>query len=87
MEPLATFVTGFTMFVELNRDVYRFLRQEGVMEGMWRDPDGTGEEPLARYFAASLGAILADRADEVAGPRSTTNVAFERGCNAQIPTD
>ena len=55
------FATGFQMFVEMNRNLYRFLRAEGVMDSMWEEPDASIKEPVAESLAASLRAVFADR--------------------------
>jgi AcrR family transcriptional regulator len=53
--------TGFQMFVEMNRNLYGFLRAEGVMDSMWEEPDANMKEPVAESLAASLRAVFADR--------------------------
>jgi len=55
------FATGFQMFVEMNRNLYRFLRTEGVLDSMWDEPDSGRSEPVAESIAASLRAVFADR--------------------------
>lgn len=58
---VASFAAGFSMFVELNRDVYRFLKAEGVMDRMWEEPEGDWREPVAESLAGSLKNILRER--------------------------
>lgn len=55
------FATGFQMFVAMNRNLYRFLRAEGVLDSMWDEPGTAGAEPVAESLAASLRAVFADR--------------------------
>jgi AcrR family transcriptional regulator len=55
------FAVGFQMFVALNRNVYRFLRAEGVFDDMWDDAASSGGEPVAESIASSLGAIYGER--------------------------
>jgi AcrR family transcriptional regulator len=55
------FATGFQMFVELNRNLYRFLRAEGVMDRMWEEIDESTTEPVAASLAGSLEAIYRRR--------------------------
>ena len=58
--------TGFQMFVEMNRNLYGFLRAEGVMDSMWEESDANMKEPVAESLAASLRAVFADRGIEQA---------------------
>ncbi|MBM4269132.1 MAG: TetR/AcrR family transcriptional regulator [Deltaproteobacteria bacterium] len=55
------FATGFRMFVELNRNLYRFLRAEGVLESMWAEIDPSGAEPVAESLSGSLESIYRSR--------------------------
>jgi AcrR family transcriptional regulator len=57
---LSGFVTGFASFVEANRELYRFLRREGVMDEKWDLPPGEYREPFAESVAGSLQTILRD---------------------------
>lgn len=58
------YATSFQMFVAMNRNLYRFLRAEGVLDSVWEDPDAGIEDPLAVSLAASLRAVFARRVDE-----------------------
>jgi AcrR family transcriptional regulator len=64
---IVRFATGFQMFVEVNGNLYRFFRAEGVVDSTWSESDdGPREDPMAESFAASLLAVFADRGiDEV----------------------
>jgi len=55
------FGIGFQMFVGHNRNLYRFLRSEGVLDSMWDDRSDPGSEPVAHSIASSLRAIYGDR--------------------------
>jgi AcrR family transcriptional regulator len=57
------FATGFQMFVAMNRNLYRFLRIEGVLDSMWDDSAEGSAEPVATSLAASLRAVFAGRID------------------------
>lgn len=56
---LSGWVTGFASFVEANRELYRFLRREGVLDEKWDSPPGEWREPVAESLGASLESILA----------------------------
>lgn len=56
------FATGFQMFVAMNRNLYRFLRDEGVFDSMWDDAP-EGGEPVAASLAGSLRAVFGERID------------------------
>jgi hypothetical protein len=51
--------TGFASFVEGNRELYRFLCKEGVMDTKWELPRGEWSEPFAESLGRSLAAIVA----------------------------
>jgi len=57
---LSGWITGFASFVEANRELYRFLRREGVMDEKWDVPAGQYREPFAESVAGSLLTILKD---------------------------
>jgi AcrR family transcriptional regulator len=48
------FATSFQMFVELNQNLYRFLRSEGVLDRMWEDAAPPNPEPFSESVARSL---------------------------------
>ena len=58
---LSSWTTGFASFVDANRELYRFLRKEGVMDVKWEVPRGEWSEPIADNIGGSLAAIFADR--------------------------
>ena len=55
--------TSFQMFVAMNRNLYRFLRAEGVLDSMFEERAGV-EDPVALSLASSLHAVFAGRIDE-----------------------
>lgn len=55
------FATGFQMFVAMNRNLYRFLRAEGVLDSMWDETTEGAAEPVAASLAASLCAVFGER--------------------------
>jgi AcrR family transcriptional regulator len=57
---LSGWMMGFASFVEANRELYRFLRREGVMDVKWDVPAGQYREPFAESVAGSLQTILKD---------------------------
>lgn len=54
--------TSFLMFVAMNRNLYRFLRAEGVLESVFEDRAGT--DPVTVSLAASLREVFERRIDE-----------------------
>jgi AcrR family transcriptional regulator len=62
--------TGFASFVEGNRELYRFLCKEGVMDMKWELPRGQWSEPFAESLGRSLAAIVAARGVEDATART-----------------
>lgn len=59
---LVGFAGGFQMFVEFNRNLYRFFRAEGVLDRMWEEHGEPGShEPVAESLAHSLQSIFRDR--------------------------
>lgn len=58
---LSGWVTGFASFVEANRELYRFLRREGVLDDKWDLAPGEWREPVAESLGASLETILASQ--------------------------
>ena len=59
---LVGFATGFQMFVEFNRNLYRFFRAEGVLDRMWEEHGEPGtDEPVAESLARSLEALFGER--------------------------
>jgi AcrR family transcriptional regulator len=62
--------TGFASFVEANRELYRFLRREGVLDVKWELPRGEWSEPFAEGVGRSLTAILGDRGIDGATART-----------------
>src|SRR5262245_12795373 len=67
---LASWTTGFASFVEANRELYRFLRKEGVMDVKWELPRGEWSDPIADNIGRSLAAIFADRGLDRASART-----------------
>lgn len=61
---IVSWAASFQMFVAMNRNVYRFLRAEGVLDSMWDDQPERAEDPLAISLASSLRAVFAGRIDE-----------------------
>ena len=59
---LVGWATSFQMFVAMNRNLYRFLRAEGVLESVFEDRDG--DDPLTVSLAASLREVFGRRIDE-----------------------
>jgi AcrR family transcriptional regulator len=55
------FGTGFQMFVEFNRNLYRFLRAEGVLDDMWEGTETGRPEPVAESLSRSFEAIFGSR--------------------------
>jgi AcrR family transcriptional regulator len=67
---LSSWTTGFASFVDANRELYRFLRKEGVMDVKWEVPRGEWSEPIADNIGRSLAAIFADRGVDRATARA-----------------
>lgn len=64
---LVGFASGFQMFVEFNRNLYRFFRVEGVLDRMWEEHGEPGvEEPVAESLTHSLQAIFGERGVDAA---------------------
>ena len=59
---LVGWAASFQMFVAMNRNLYRFLRAEGVLESVFEDRDG--DDPLTVSLAASLREVFGRRIDE-----------------------
>ena len=55
---------SFQMFVEMNRNLYRFFRVEGVVDWALEDRAKGIEEPIAMSLASSLRGVYGDRLDE-----------------------
>jgi len=58
---VVSWATSFQLFVEMNRNLYRFLRAEGAMDSLWEEPDSSLKDPVADSLAASLRAVFAGR--------------------------
>lgn len=56
--------TAFQMFVALNRNLYRFLRAEGVLDAMWEESHEGDADPVVLSLAASLRTIFAGQIDD-----------------------
>ncbi|MEW6267701.1 MAG: helix-turn-helix domain-containing protein [Thermodesulfobacteriota bacterium] len=54
---VVTWATQYHVFVETNRNLYRFLRSEGALGAIYDSPEGQESEPITESFAASLRAI------------------------------
>jgi AcrR family transcriptional regulator len=76
---LLSFGTGFLMFVEYNRNLYRFLRGEGVLDRMWDHGGEAGDEPVSASVARSLQAIYGAR-----GVDDATALTWARGLRGMI---
>ena len=59
---LVGWATSFQMFVAMNRNLYRFLRAEGVLDSVFEDR--AGADPLTASLASSLREVFDRRIDE-----------------------
>jgi AcrR family transcriptional regulator len=68
VEQLRRLIVGwamsFQMFVEMNRNLYRFLRAEGVVDSALEDRAKGIEDPLATSLASSLRGVFDGRVDD-----------------------
>jgi len=76
---VVNFASGFQMFIEFNRNLYRFFRTEDVLDDMWKEAEPERPEPITESLAKSFEAIYGSR-----GASPTVALVWANGLRGMI---